>query len=193
MKKCFSMQLACFWLACIFLLAGSALVAQSTPAPDAAAPAPQDAKPAEKPGTPKIPRPNMGDESALQQPTFSQAVADALLRRLVHGMQGHNLPQTKSMFLAERLDPNFEQHMEAAFNYYDSFHLYYKIIQVSGEGEPKGSILADFDLESRPQQLEQATHRQHARLRLEVERVSSAYGNPWRIVAMDPEHFFFEY
>jgi hypothetical protein len=187
------------WMFVTVLLCASALllVAQSTPAPDAAAPAPQDAaQPAKTPEAPankKIPRPNMADESALQQTAFSQAVADALLRRLAQGMQGHNLPQTESIFLASRLDPNFEQHMEAAFNYYDSFHLYYKTIQISGDGEPKGIIVADFDLESRPQQMESKIRRQHARLRLEVERGASVRGNPWHVVAMDPDRFFFEY
>jgi len=180
-------------LACILLLASSALVfAQSSSAPEAAAAAPQDAKTPAKQDSPKIPRPNMADESALQQTAFSQAVADALLRRLAQGMQGHSLSQTQSVFQASRLDSNFGQRMEAAFNYYDSFHLYYKTIQVSGEGE-RGTIVADFDLESRPHQADLAPHRQHARLRLEVERGAAVRGNPWHVVAMDPNRFFFEY
>ncbi len=178
-------------LACILLPASSALVfAQSSSAPAAAAP--QDAKTPAKQDSPKIPRPNMADESALQQTAFSQAVADALLRRLAQGMQGHSLSQTQSVFQASRLDSNFGQRMEAAFNYYDSFHLYYKTIQVSGERE-HGTIVADFDLESRPQQADLAPPRQHARLRLEVERGVAVRGNPWHVVAMDPNRFFFEY
>lgn len=185
-------------VAAVLLASSLSLLGQNGSAPEASAPPPQDTKPQGKPAEQKIPRPNaprpnMEDESALQQTAFSQAVADALLRRLGHGMQGHNLPQTRSVFLPSLLDSGLEQRMEAAFNYYDSFHLYYKTVQVSGEGEQKGTIVVDFDLESRPQEADLAPRRQHARLRLEVERIPSARGNPWRIVAMEPDRFFFEY
>src|SRR5260370_16263678 len=91
-------------LACILLLAGSALVfAQSSSAPEAAAAAPQDAKTPAKPDSPKIPRPNMADESTQQPTAFNHAVADALLRRLAQGMQGHSLSRTPSVFQASRL------------------------------------------------------------------------------------------
>lgn len=172
-----------FALACILLLAGSSpVLGQDSPAPQQA-----------KPEAPKPPRPNVADDSALQQTTFNQAVADALMRRLVESLRGHNLSLTRSVFDASRLAPNFDQHMEAAFNYSESFHLYYKIIQITGEGEPKGTVIADFDLESRPQQADLQPRRRHARLRLEVERGAVVRGNPWHIVAMDPDRFFFEY
>src|SRR5260370_31810998 len=178
-------------LACILLLAGSALAfAQSSSAPEAAAAAPQDAKTPAKPDSPRIPRPNMADESALQQTAFSQAVADALLPRLAQGMQRHSLSQTQSVFQASRLESNFGQRIEAAFNYYDSFHLYYKTIQVSGEGAD-GTIVADFDLKSRPQQADLAPHRQHARLRLEVERGVAAPAHPLHVDPPGASSFFF--
>ncbi|SRR5260370_892698 len=179
------------FIAVLLLVASALVLGQSTPAPDTAPATP--AQGTKAPSIQKIPRPNMADESALQQSTFSPAVADAMLRRLIQGMQGHNLPQTQSMFLESRFDSGFEDRMVAAFNYYDSFHLYYKTIQLTGEGEQKGTIVADFDLESRPQQTDLVPHRQHARLHLEVERIPSEHGNLWRIVAMDPERFFFEY
>jgi hypothetical protein len=181
------------FIAVLLLVASALALGQSTPAPapDTAPAAPPQGSKA--PGIQKIQHPNMADESALQQTTFSQAVADTMLRRLIQGMQGHNLPQTQSMFLESRFDSGFEDRMVAAFNYYDSFHLYYKTIQLSGEGEQKGTIVADFDLESRPLQIDLVPHRQHARLHLEIERIPSEHGNVWRIVAMDPERFFFEY
>jgi hypothetical protein len=135
----------------------------------------------------------MADESALQQPTFNHAVADALLRRLAESLRGHSRSLTSSNFDALRLGPYFEQHMEAAFSYYESFHLYYKIIQITGEGEAKGTIVVDFDLESRPVQSNVNPRRQHARLRLDIERGEAVRGNPWHIVAMDPSNFFFQY
>jgi hypothetical protein len=135
----------------------------------------------------------MADESALQQTVFSRAVADALLRRLAENLRGHSRSLTGSDFDTVRLGPYFEQHMDAAFNYYESFHLYYKIIQITGDGETKGSVVADFDLESRPLQSDLNPRRQHARLRLDIERGAPVRGNSWHIVAMDPEHFFFEY
>src|SRR5260370_25395279 len=70
-------------LACILLLAGSALAfAQSSSAPEAAAAAPQDAKTPAQPDSPRIPRHNMADETALQQQDFRHAGCDPILRRL---------------------------------------------------------------------------------------------------------------
>jgi hypothetical protein len=175
-----------FAMASLLPIAGSSLMlAQDNPAP----PPSQQAKPE----TPKIPRPDMADESALQQTTFSRAVADALLRRLAENLRGHSRSLTASDFDTARLGPYFEQHMDAAFTYYESFHLYYKIIQLTGDGEAKGTIVADFDLESRPVQSDLNPRRQHARLRLEIERGTPVRGNAWHIVAMDPSNFFFEY
>jgi hypothetical protein len=172
-------------MASILLLAASLALAQD----NSAAPPSQQAKPE----TPKIPRPDMADESALQQTTFNRAVADALLRRLAENLRGHSRSLTASDFDSARLGPYFEQHMDAAFTYYESFHLYYKIIQITGDGEAKGTIIADFDLESRPVQSDLNPRRQHARLRLEIERGTPVRGNAWHIVAMDPSNFFFEY
>jgi hypothetical protein len=174
-------------LTCIFVIAVF-VSAQSASAQDA-----KDAKPESQGIEPRIPRPNMSDESALQQTAFSQAVADALLRRLAHGLQGHSLPQTLSMFAPALLDSGLGTRVHAAFSYYESFHIYYKTVQVTGDGEQKGTIIADFDLESRPQQADLASRREHARMRFEIERIPSARGNPWRIVAMDPDRFFFAY
>src|SRR5260370_13492302 len=178
-------------IAGLLVVAATLVLGQSTQPPDTASATP--AQGTKAPSIQKIPRPNMADESALQQSTFSPAGADAMLRRVIQGMQGHNLPQTQSMFLESRFDSGFEDRMVATFNYYDSFHLYYKTIQLSGEGEQKGTIVADFDLESRPQQTDLVPHRHHARLHLEVERIRSEHGNLWRIVALDAECFLFEY
>ena len=158
----------------------------------------KDAKPPAQPAAPqsaepKILRPNMSDESALQQTTFSQAVADALLRRLGQGMQGHSLPQTRSVFSPVLLNSGMDARIAAAFDHYESFYVYYKTVEVTGEGEQKGIIVADFDLESRPQQTDLAPRRQHARLRLEVERIPSVRSSQWRIALIDPDRFFFEY
>jgi hypothetical protein len=185
MKSTLNMSKFALALACILLIAAVLSFAQDNSAP---APAQQA-----KPETPKIPRPDVADESALQQTTFSRAVADAFLRRLAENLRGHSRSLTASDFDADRLGPYFEQHMDAAFNYYESFHLYYKIIQITGDGEAKGTIIVDFDLESRPLQSDLNPRRQHARLRLEIERGAPARGNAWHIVAMDPSNFFFEY
>lgn len=173
--------------ACMLLIA-VCVSAQNPPAPDT-----RDAQPQPQTTEPRIPRPNMSDQSALQQTAFSDAVADALLRRLSHGMKGHSLPETLSVFAPALLDSGLDAHIHAAFDYYESFHVYYKIVQVTGERQQEGTIIADFDLESRPRQPDLGARRQHARLRLEVERIPSAHGNPWRIVVMDPERFLFEY
>src|SRR5215471_20395587 len=122
MKSTLNMSKFALALACILLIAGVLGFAQD----NSAAPPPQQAKPE----TPKIPRPNVADESALQQTTFSHAVADALLRRLSENLRGHSRSLTRSDFDVARLGPYFEQQMDAAFNYYESFHLYYKMIEI---------------------------------------------------------------
>src|SRR5260370_35509043 len=102
-------------IAGLLLVAANLVLGQSRPAPDTAPATP--AQGTKAPSIQKIPRPNMADESALQQSTFSPAVSDAMLRRLIQGMQGHTLPQTQSMVLGARFDSPFENSMVAAFNY----------------------------------------------------------------------------
>lgn len=138
------------------------------------------------------PKPPLQSEQALQSPVFNQQVADAVLERLGAGLRGHNLEETRSVFAMARFNPAFDGRMRGAFDYYESFHLYYHAQQVSAEGD-RGVVVADFDLESIPNQSELLPQRRHARLRMELERVPSPTGNSWRIVAYNPDRFFFNF
>src|SRR5260370_21983825 len=104
------------FIAVLLLVAATLFLGQSTPAPDTAPATP--AQGTKAPSIQKIPRPNMADESALQQSTFSPAAADAMLRPLIQGMQGHNLPPTQSMFRKSPFDSGFAARLLAAFTYY---------------------------------------------------------------------------
>ena len=137
------------------------------------------------------PRPSSRDTAAaLRSAEFSPQVAEAVLARLSDAMQAHSLPQTKSLFDAANFSPGFFDRMTAAFDHYESFRLYYHLESADSE---KATVTADFRLESAPRQSDETPKRRESTLTLTVARVPQGRTAQWKIVAVDPANFLFEF
>jgi len=132
-------------------------------------------------------------KAALASPEFSEQVGEAVLTSLTEGLQGHSVSKTKALFDAASFSPAYFDHMNAAFNFYDSFRVYCHMESATAEGG-KGEITADFRLESVPAQQGVAARRRQTTLRLTVEKISAGpKTRQWRITSMEPSDFLFEF
>ena len=137
------------------------------------------------------PRPSPRDTAAaLRSAEFSPQVAEAVLARLADAMQAHSLPQTKSLFDAAHFAAGFFDRMTAAFDHYESFRLYYHLESADPE---KATVTADFRLESAPRQSDETPKRRESTLTLTLARVPQGRTPQWKIVAVDPANFLFEF
>ena len=137
------------------------------------------------------PRPSSRDTgAALRSAEFSPQVAEAVLARLSDAMQAHSLPHTKSLFDATHFSPGFFDRMTAAFDHYESFRLYYHLESADPE---KATVTADFRLESAPRQSDETPKRRESTLTLTLARVTQGRNTEWKIVAVDPTNFLFEF
>ena len=105
-------------------------------------------------------------------------------------MQAHSLPQAKSLFDAAHFPPGFFDRMAAAFEHYESFRLYYHLESADLE---KTMVTADFRLESVPRQADETPKRRESTLTLTLARVTQGRNAEWKIVAVDPTNFLFEF
>ena len=136
-------------------------------------------------------RPSSRDiAAALRSAEFSPQVAEAVLARLADAMQAHSLPRTKSLFDAAHFAPGFFDRMTAAFDHYESFRLYYHLESAEPE---KATVTADFRLESAPRQSDETPKRRESTLTLTLARVTQGHNAEWKIVAVDPANFLFEF
>ena len=137
------------------------------------------------------PRPSSRETTAaLRSAEFSPQVAEAVLARLSDAMQAHSLPQTKSLFDAAHFSPGFFDRMTAAFDHYESFRLYYHLESADSE---KATVTADFRLESAPRQSDETPKRRESTLTLTLARVTQGRNAEWKIIAVDPANFLFEF
>lgn len=133
------------------------------------------------------------DQSGFNSPTFNDSVAQAIMQKLEDGLKSHNLSKTRSLFDLPKFGPGFLDSMTAAFNHYDRFEAFYRIEQVSGEGA-KGAITSQFDMDEQAVESTVDSGRRHARLTLTVQRVPVTGGRQeWRITAMQPSDFLFQF
>ena len=113
-----------------------------------------------------------------------------MLARLSDAMQAHSLPHTKSLFDAAHFSPGFFDRMTAAFDHYENFRLYYHLESADPE---KATVTADFRLESAPRQSDETPKRRESTLTLTLARVPQGRAPQWKIVAVDPANFLFEF
>lgn len=116
---------------------------------------------------------------------FSTAVANNVLNDIRDGMEGHTQRLMLSAFDADKMDGylEFEDQIQAFFNRYDSFRVYFRVVQSATEG-PKGVVLVDFQLEEIPRSGTPA--RKSGQIRFELERGRKG----WKIVDFNPRNFF---
>ena len=114
--------------------------------------------------------------------------------RLAEAMRSHNLTKTGALFDAQHMGAQFMDNLPAAYDYYESFEPFYRILSTASNADGTGTIVADFSLDATPRQPELPARRRHANLRVQVALVPA--GSPaseWRIVALDPANVLFEF
>jgi len=128
-----------------------------------------------------------GSQDVLNTEVFSTAVANSVLNDLRDGLEGHTRRLMLSAFDADKMDGylQFEDQIEAFFNRYESFRVYFRIVQSATEG-PKGVVLVDIQLEEIPRGATAPPVRKSGQMRFELERGRKG----WKIVDFNPRNFF---
>jgi len=128
-----------------------------------------------------------GSQDVVNTEVFSTAVANSVLNDLRDGLEGHTQRLMLSAFDADKMDGylQFEDQIEAFFNKYTSFNVYFRIAQSATEG-PKGIVLVDIQLEEIPRGNASPPIRKNGQMRFELERGKKG----WKIVDFSPRNFF---
>jgi hypothetical protein len=123
----------------------------------------------------------------LNTEVFSTAVANNVLNDIRDGLEGHTQRLMLSAFDADKMDGylEFEDQIQSFFNRYDSFRVYFRVVQSASEG-PKGVVLVDFQLEEIPRSGTGTPGRKSGQIRFELERGRKG----WKIVDFNPRNFF---
>jgi hypothetical protein len=126
------------------------------------------------------------EQDDLTASTFSEAVANAVIRRLGDGLEGHSQRLMLSIFDPDKMKeyPRFENQIEAFFTQYQAFRVHLRVLQATSESE-RGIILTDVEMEAAPGG-DAPPVRKQDQLRLELERGSKG----WKIVDLNPRDFF---
>jgi len=128
-----------------------------------------------------------GSQDVVNTEVFSTAVANNVLNDLRDGLEGHTQRLMLSAFDADKMDGylEFEDQIEAFFNKYSTFSVYFRIVQSATEG-PKGIVLVDIQLEEIPRGSTSPPVRKNGQMRFELERGKKG----WKIVDFNPRNFF---
>jgi hypothetical protein len=128
-----------------------------------------------------------GSQDVVNTEVFSTAVANSVLNDLRDGLEGHTQRLMLSAFDADKMDGylEFEDQIEAFFNKYSTFSVYFRIAQTATDG-PKGIALVDIQLEEIPRGSASPPIRKNGQLRFELERGKKG----WKIVDLNPRNFF---
>jgi len=156
---------------------------QQPPAQQQPSPPPQQQPTPEKK---KKDKKDKGSQDVMNTEVFSTAVANSVLNDLRDGLEGHTQRLMLSAFDADKMDGylEFEDQIEAFFNKYIAFTVWFKIAQTSIDG-PKGIVLVDIQLEENPRGAAPPV-RKNGQMRFELERGKKG----WKIVDFSPRNFF---
>ncbi len=156
---------------------------QQQPPPQQQQPPPDQSKENKK----KKDKKDKGSQDVVNTEVFSTAVANSVLNDLRDGLEGHTQRLMLSAFDADKMDGylQFEDQIEAFFNKYTSFTVYFRIAQSATEG-PKGIVLVDIQLEEIPRGATSPPIRKNGQIRFELERGKKG----WKIVDFNPRNFF---
>lgn len=147
----------------------------------------QQQEPDKKEKKKKKDKKDKGSQDDLNTQVFSTAVANNVLNDLRDGLEGHTQRLMLSVFDPDKMDGylQFEDQVEAFFNRYEAFTVYFRIVQSSTEG-PKGIVLVDVQLEEIPRGATAPPVRKNGQIRFELERGRKG----WKIVDFNPRSFF---
>lgn len=128
-----------------------------------------------------------GNDNLSTSASFSDAVAQSLLEKLVDGLEGRSDRAMLSVFDNEKMEgyPTFQLQIVALFRRYDSFRVHYRMAQTTDDGS-KGVALVDFEMDELPRSSDEQPVRKREQLRFEMERGSKG----WKIVELQPRGFF---
>ena len=126
-------------------------------------------------------------QDVVNTEVFSSAVANSVLGDIRDGLEGHTQRLMLSAFDADKMDGylQFEDQIEAFFNKYSTFSVYFRIAQTATDG-PKGIALVDIQLEEIPRGSASPPIRKNGQMRFELERGKKG----WKIVDFSPRNFF---
>ena len=184
-----------FWLPFLLLLAwGIAPASENSGSASGSPQNPNDSSGQQQPPPPdqskekkKKDKKDKGSQDVVNTEVFSTAVANSVLNDLRDGLEGHTQRLMLSAFDADKMDGylQFEDQIEAFFNKYTSFNVYFRIAQSSTDG-PKGIVLVDIQLEEIPRGAASPPVRKSGQMRFELERGKKG----WKIVDFSPRNFF---
>jgi hypothetical protein len=126
------------------------------------------------------------EQDDLTASTFSEAVANAVIRRLRDGLEGHSQRLMLSIFDRDKITDysSFENQIDAFFNHYEAFRTHLRVLEATMEGE-KAIVLTEIEMEAIPRGDAPPVRKQN-QLRLELERGSKG----WKIIEFKPRDFF---
>lgn len=118
---------------------------------------------------------------------FSEEVGERIIQQVADGLQQHNTRRLLSAFDSELMVgyANFQNQVEAMFQQYDSFRVYFRLAQITSEAEV-GIALVEFELEEIPRSQDARPVRKTEQVRFELRRGK----NGWKIVEVKPRAFF---
>ncbi len=190
----------CFLVPLLLLVAWGVASAQNSGSSSSAPQNPNDSSGQQPPQAQQQPQPDQskdnkkkkdkkdkGSQDVVNTEVFSTAVANSVLNDLRDGLEGHTQRLMLSAFDADKMDGylQFEDQIEAFFNKYTSFNVYFRIAQSSTDG-PKGIVLVDIQLEEIPRGNASPPIRKNGQMRFELERGKKG----WKIVDFSPRNFF---
>jgi hypothetical protein len=129
-------------------------------------------------------------EPTTPQPAKGDAFSDQVMNRMLHdfqkGMQDHSSRRVLSEFDASRMEGylQVEGQIEQLFNRYDTFHIHYRILQTSMEGQ-RGMATVEMQLEADPRQDGAPSLRRDGQMHFELLRSEK----DWKIVDFQPRDF----
>jgi len=154
---------------------------QQQPPPEQQQPPPEQQKKKKKDKKDK------DSQDVVNTEVFSSAVANSVLGDIRDGLEGHTQRLMLSAFDGDKMDGylQFEDQIEAFFNKYSTFSVFFRIAQTATDG-PKGIALVDIQLEEIPHGSASPPIRKNGQIRFELERGKKG----WKIVDFNPRGFF---
>ena len=175
----------------LLLFWGAVCPAQNSGSSSGSSQNPNDSSGQQQQPPPEQPKKKKKDKKDSQDvvntEVFSTAVANSVLNDIRDGLEGHTQRLMLSAFDADKMDGylQFEDQIEAFFNKYSTFSVYFRIAQTATDG-PKGIALVDIQLEEIPRGSASPPIRKNGQMRFELERGKKG----WKIVDFSPRNFF---
>jgi hypothetical protein len=182
-----------FFVGCwvLIVLSAAATAQQSGPSGEANAPSTAQQEPESRieSGQPRLTKEQA--QQALAAPGFTPEAAQALLERLTEGLESHNASKARSVFDAEAFASQFFSQINAAFDHFEIFRVYYHVESVGlDNAAPEATV--DFRLERVPRDNAVTSQRSNTTLQFKFARAAVGKGRlEWRIAALEPQDFLF--